>query len=289
MAVQYPDCKITKAVGRPCADRQGGISKLYLFSYVKYSKSLNLVQDQEVITFPSTVAYEWQAQNISFTESTSVKNGGVEWTQKLSFIVTDSNVSSEVYKLPNKDYSAVILDRNGNYRFIGMRNGAEVTVNASSGTGKSDLNGYNISLTAKEDNQAYYIPTLTFESLFNVVEPIVFELPSRATNLRLNGPYTGGSATSVKWDASTQGTLPIDGYYLYVNNLFYKDVSFSTVSTIFDLEPGFDNEVYVKAYDTKGNLGGASNELILTTVSGDFAVRVANDFGYTESLECINI
>ena len=200
MAVQYPDCKITKAVGRPCADRQGGISKLYLFSYVKYSKSLNLVQGQEVITFPSTVAYEWQAQNISFTESTSVKNGGVEWTQKLSFTITESNILSEVYKLPNKDYSAVILDRNGNYRFIGMRNGGEVTVNASSGTNRGDLNGYNITLTAKEDNQAYYVPT--FESLFIETPPIGFESPFRPTNLRINGSYTGGSAVSVEWDAS---------------------------------------------------------------------------------------
>ena len=287
MAVQYPDCKITKAVGRTCADRQGGISKLYLFSYVKYSKSLNLVQGQEVITFPSTVAYEWQAENISFTESTSVKNGGVEWTQKLSFTITESNILSEVYKLPNKDYSAVILDRNGNYRFIGMRNGGEVTVNASSGTNRGDLNGYSINLTAKEDNQAYYVPT--FESLFIETPPIGFESPFRPTNLRINGAYTGGSAISVEWDASTQGTLPIDGYYLYVNNLFYKDVSFSTVSTIFGLQPGTENEVTVKAYDTDGNIGGASNKLILTAVSGDFAVRVANDFGYTESLECINI
>ena len=161
-------CNITKAIGRPCRERQGGIDKLYLFAYVKYSKSLNLTINQEVITFPLTDAYLYEAVNISFTESTSVLNGGIEWTQNLNFTITSSDELSEVYRLANKDYSAVILDRNGKYRFIGMRNGGEVSVNAVSGTSRGEMNGFNISLTAKEDNQAYYIPN--FETIFNIVD-----------------------------------------------------------------------------------------------------------------------
>ena len=164
---EFITCKITKAVARPCNNRQGGIAKLWLFAYVKYSKSLNLVQDQKVVTFPLTNAYQYEAQNISFSESTALQNGGVEWTQKLNFTITESSELSEVYKLPNQDYSAVVLDRNGKYRFIGMRNGGEVTVSAASGTSKGEMNGYNVSITAKEDNQAYYIPD--FETIFNVV------------------------------------------------------------------------------------------------------------------------
>jgi len=165
---EFITCNITKAIKKNCKDRQGGIDKLYLFAYEKYSKSLNLVSDQEVVTFPLTDAFLYEAQNISFTESTAVLNGGIEWTQKLNFTITESDELSEVYRLANKDYSAVILDRNGKYRFIGMRNGGEVTVSASSGTSRSDMNGFNISLTAKEENQAYYIPN--FETIFNVVD-----------------------------------------------------------------------------------------------------------------------
>tara|TARA_R110000744_G_scaffold114595_1_gene214437 strand:- start:478 stop:981 length:504 start_codon:yes stop_codon:yes gene_type:complete len=161
-------CSITEAINKPCNDRQGGIDKIYLFPYVKYSKSLNLTLDQEVVTFPFTIAFLYDAQNISFTESTSVNNGGVEWNQKLNFTITSSDENSQVYRLANKDYSAVILDRNGKYRFIGMRNGGEVTVNSTSGTSRGDMNGFNVSLTAKEDNQAYYIPD--FETLFDIVD-----------------------------------------------------------------------------------------------------------------------
>tara|TARA_R110000737_G_scaffold200610_1_gene220122 strand:- start:89 stop:592 length:504 start_codon:yes stop_codon:yes gene_type:complete len=161
-------CNITKAINKSCNDRQGGIDKLYLFAYVKYSKSLNLTLDQEVVSFPLTNAYLYEAQNISFTETTSVLNGGIEWNQNLNFTITESDEDSEIYRLANKDYSAVILDRNGKYRFIGMRNGGEVTVNSASGTSRGDMNGFNISLTAKEENQAYYIPN--FNTIFNIVD-----------------------------------------------------------------------------------------------------------------------
>ena len=284
---QYPSNEISKALGKTCSDRQGGVSKLYLFPYIKYSKSLNLVQDQKVITFPSTVIYEYEAEGISFSESTSLKNGGVEWTQKLDFTVTEANVSSEVYKLLNKDYSAIILDRNGNYRFIGMRNGAETSVKASTGTSKSDLNGYNVSLTAKEDNQAYYVPT--FESLFTVVVPIAFRVPTAPTNLRFD-EYTGGSSILLDWDASTRGTLILEGYYFYVNDEYYSTVNSSTAIAIRYLQPSTNYSLYVRAYDSDGNYSAKSNEINITTVSGGaYELRVANDFGYTESLECINI
>ena len=286
MALQLTN-NITKAIGRSCKNNQGGVSKLYLFPYVKYSKSQNLTDDQEVTTFPATVAYLYEAENVSFTESTSVKNGGVEWTQKLSFTITKSDSSSEIYRLVKKDYSAVILDRNGNYRFIGMRNGSEVTINSVSGTGIGDLNGYNVSLTAREDNQAYYVPT--FESLFTIVNPAVFQLPTSPSNL-VYRYYTGGSSISLDWDASAAGTEALAGYYVYVNGSLHQTINFGTNVTIGYLQPSTSYSFYVKAYDIEGNTSGSSNTINVTSVSGGaYELRVANDFGYTESLECINI
>jgi len=283
-APQYTSCKITRAVGRPSFDRQGGISKLYLFSYVKYSKSLNLVQGQKVITFPSTIAYEYEAEGMAFAESTAVVNGGVEWTQKLTFTLTESSEDSQVHLLPSKDYSAVILDRNGDYRFIGMRNGAEVTVQATTGIGKGDMNGYSISLTAKEDNQAYYIPD--FDSLFTIVSPIEFTCPLEATNLR-NDAYYGSSSISIEWDAAIEGTLPIEGYYVYLNNSYNSTIGGGLTNTdITGLEPSTDYSIFVKTYDTEGNIGPSSNVLNVSSLDG-YSFRVLSDGGIVESLECI--
>ena len=280
---EFITCKITKAISRTCKNRQGGISKLYLFAYVKYSKSLNLTIDQEVITFPLTDAYLYEAENISFTESTSVLNGGIEWTQKLDFTIPTSDELSEVYKLANQDYSAVILDRNGKYRFIGMRNGGEVSINAVSGTSRGEMNGFNISLTAKEDNQAYYIPT--FESLFNVVVPIQFELPSATRNLVYSNFY-GGDSIDLDWDVSTQGTFPLGGYYIYNNNSLFATVQSNSIN-ISNLDPSSSYSFYVRAFDTKGNYGSPTNIINVSTVSGEYPFRVASDAGTVESFACV--
>ena len=277
-------CKITKAVARPCNNRQGGIAKLWLFAYVKYSKSLNLVQDQKVVTFPLTNAYQYEAQNISFSESTALQNGGVEWTQKLNFTITESSELSEVYKLPNQDYSAVVLDRNGKYRFIGMRNGGEVTVSATSGTSRGEMNGYNVSITAKEDNQAYYIPD--FDTIFNLVSPVRFESPSATRNLVYSN-FTGGDSIDLDWDASTRGTLPLAGYYIYNNNSLFATVQSNSIN-ISNLNPSNSYSFYVRAFDTKGNYGSPTNKINVSTVSGDYPFRVASDGGVVESIECID-
>ena len=281
---EFITCKITKAVSRPCNNRQGGIAKLWLFAYVKYSKSLNLVQDQKVVTFPLTNAYQYEAQNISFSESTALQNGGVEWTQKLNFTITESSELSEVYKLPNQDYSAVVLDRNGKYRFIGMRNGGEVTVSATSGTSRGEMNGYNISITAKEDNQAYYIPD--FDTIFSLVSPFRFESPSATRNLVYSN-FNGGDSIDLDWDASTQGTLAIAGYYIYNNNSLFSTVQSNSVS-ITNLDPASSYSFYVRAFDTDGNYSIATNKINVSTVSGDYPFRVASDGGVVESIECVN-
>ena len=281
---EFITCKITKAVSRPCNNRQGGIAKLWLFAYVKYSKSLNLVKDQKVVTFPLTNAYQYEAQNISFSESTALQNGGVEWTQKLNFTITESSEFSEVYKLPNQDYSAVVLDRNGKYRFIGMRNGGEVTVSATSGTSRGEMNGYNVSITAKEDNQAYYIPD--FDTIFNLVSPVRFESPSATRNLVYSN-FNGGDSIDLDWDASTQGTLPIAGYYIYNNNSLFSTVQSNSVS-ITNLDPASSYSFYVRAFDTDGNYSIATNKINVSTVSGDYPFRVASDGGVVESIECID-
>ena len=281
---EFITCKITKAVARPCNNRQGGIAKLWLFAYVKYSKSLNLVKDQKVVTFPLTNAYQYEAQNISFSESTALQNGGVEWTQKLNFTITESSELSEVYKLPNQDYSAVVLDRNGKYRFIGMRNGGEVTVSATSGTSRGEMNGYNVSITAKEDNQAYYIPD--FDTIFNLVSPVRFESPSATRNLVYSN-FTGGDSIDLDWDASTRGTLPLAGYYIYNNNSLFATVQSNSVS-ITNLDPASSYSFYVRAFDTDGNYSIATNKINVSTVSGDYPFRVASDGGVVESVDCVS-
>jgi len=61
-----------------------------------------------------------------------------------------------------KQLCLIVLDSNGNYWYFGAVEGAYTTaISGGSGTGKADANGYTISLTAMEADQAYQVdPTI---------------------------------------------------------------------------------------------------------------------------------
>ena len=138
-------------------------------SFLVVSLKLSGILDAQNITqFPQTTIYEYEAVNISYSENASVTSGGVEWSQDLSFTIPRSFVDLNVYKLMRQDYCAIILDRNGNYRIIGLWNGGEVTISAGTGGEKSAMNGSTVTLKAREDNQAYFLSNFNADfTIFN--------------------------------------------------------------------------------------------------------------------------
>ena len=171
------NCTIQRGYTESCKDFQGGIDKVYLFPYVKYGVSditfgggsiVNNPDAQNITSFPNTTIYEYEAVNISFTENATITSGGIEWSQDLSFTLTRSFETLNAFKLMYQDYCAIILDRNGNYRLIGLWNGGEVTINAGTGGEKNAMNGSTISLKAREDNQAYFLSNFNTDfTIFN--------------------------------------------------------------------------------------------------------------------------
>ena len=183
-------CSIQRGYTESCKDFQGGIDKLYLFPYVKYGVSDVLFggfskgrnpDAQDITQFPQTTIYEYEAVNISYSENASITSGGVEWSQDLSFTIPRSFVDLNVYKLMRQDYCAIILDRNGNYRIIGLWNGGEVTISAGTGGEKSAMNGSTITLKAREDNQAYFLSNFStdFDIFIEQLDPCTNPLLTR--------------------------------------------------------------------------------------------------------------
>ena len=168
---------IQRGYKEDCKNFQGGVDKVYLFPYVKYGVSdvifggfsrNNNPNAQNITSFPSTTIYEYEAVNISYTENATITSGGIEWAQDLSFTLPRSFEALNAFKLMYQDYSAIILDRNGNYRLIGLWNGGEVTINAGTGGEKNAMNGSTISLKAREDNQAYFLNNFDIDfTIFN--------------------------------------------------------------------------------------------------------------------------
>lgn len=160
-------CTINNGIERTKKVHQGGVLKLYLFPFRKLFRSTIYTNGVYLEGFPITDIYEFDVVNKNFKENSTSDSAGTYYKQDLSFDVPITTPSSELYKLPKNDYSAIILDRLGNYRIIGLYNGLEADVTNETGTEKSSLNGYRVTLSGKEENQAYYLNDL---SLFRLDE-----------------------------------------------------------------------------------------------------------------------
>ena len=184
------NCDISNIEDRICKNLQGGIDAIYLFPFVKYSRSQIKTLGQKLVEFPTTQIYTYFSQVADFSESTNIERGNVTWTQTLNFELLKTYEGSEAYKLVNKDYRAIFIDRVGNIRILGLYNGCEATVTDTTGSDKSSANSYQITITAKEDNQAYYIDAL--DPMF----PIDYEKNYIFNDVDKNFIFNGGVLTN---------------------------------------------------------------------------------------------
>jgi hypothetical protein len=159
-------CSINTGVVSGLKKYQGGIDKVYLFPFVKYNRSQIQTDGVYLSGFPDTEVFNFDAVSESYTESSNNDSGGVYYSQSLSFDIPVTTPISEAYRLVKKDYRAIILDRIGNYRILGLYNGLEATLTNSTGSNKNSLNGYKVTLKGKEENQAYYLSN--FDTDFNI-------------------------------------------------------------------------------------------------------------------------
>jgi len=180
------NCNISNIEDRICKNLQGGIDAIYLFPFVKYSRSQIKTLGQKLVEFPTTQIYTYFSQVADFSENTSVERGNVTWTQTLNLELLKTYEGSEVWKLVNKDYRAIFIDRVGNIRILGLYNGCEATVTDTTGSDKSSANSYQITITAKEDNQAYYMDSLLPEFIIDTEKNYIFN-ESPDTNYIFNG------------------------------------------------------------------------------------------------------
>jgi hypothetical protein len=283
-------CTIQRGYTESCKDFQGGIDKVYLFPYVKYgvaditfggfSKGQN-PNAQNITSFPNTTIYEYEAVNISYTENATITSGGIEWAQDLSFTLPRSFEALNAFKLMYQDYCAIILDRNGNYRIIGLWNGGEVTINAGTGGEKNAMNGSTISLKAREDNQAYFLNNFDRDfTIFNNDTINYLDFYVTGTDFEIT---TGGG--TFLYDVTTDDGYTATGLTgdhtieFPVVSLIHK-VSISGVFPAFDFSSNLD-KVKIKEISNFGIYGlgstsqddafeGCTNLTITATDGGNF-------------------
>lgn len=155
-------CEITGNINKQLKNLQGGVepNKIYLFPYVKYSRSQIVLDNQYLDEFPSTTIYSVHSFTVNYSENSEVEGGDIAWNQSFTIELPKTDVGSEVFKFVKQDWRVIYVDRLGNIRILGLYNGLEAVVTNETGSDKTGFNGYKVSFTGKEDNQAYFLRNL---------------------------------------------------------------------------------------------------------------------------------
>lgn len=154
---------------RKCKNSLGGISEIYLFPFVKYSRSQILVNGNILTTFPSTTIYKFYANgNPTPNENQETDAGGKFFNQSIGLDLQYKDDAFQLSKLLNKDYRLIFKDRNGLYRIFGLYTGLEAgQLNYTTGNSKSDLNGFKIDFSGKEEKGSFFINNLEDAGFFD--------------------------------------------------------------------------------------------------------------------------
>lgn len=148
-------CLLTTGRTEPCSDAIGGLKKLYLVDFVEDSFTIT-AGEATAIDAAVTVAYEYEllADGNTLVETfTEDRNAGTSIYEQVLTVALkkqDKDTANELALIVKSRPIAIVLDRMGNYKVVGISDGTVASGDIQSGGAKAEFNGYNLTLTATE-------------------------------------------------------------------------------------------------------------------------------------------
>jgi len=155
-------CLLTSGRTEPCKDAIGGLKAIYFYDFLEDAFTVSS-SEATAINSSLTTAYKYDllADGNNLEEvGTSDQNTGtytVLQTATFSLKKQDKDTANEINLLSKARPGAVVQDRLGNYKVIGLSDGLVISGTAASGGEKASFNGYNLTAIATE---AEFAPTL---------------------------------------------------------------------------------------------------------------------------------
>ena len=170
-------CGLTNGRTEPCSDSIGGIRKVYLFSFVEYSKSQIVCDGSELTTFPATTIYDFWVSNGRMSENINNDENGVSYDQSLSFTLKKQDVPTtrDLHTASKGEIRYIVEFNDGRFKIGGLYNGATISsMTLNSGGAKSDGSNYDITITSLEEVESKWIDSLSSAG-FTVGEWLLIE------------------------------------------------------------------------------------------------------------------
>lgn len=159
-------CEITSGRGSyDCKLSVGGLKTMYVLKgFDKTLKADSTITNSVMTaTTASNDVYEFPLHNDGNTYSenntTSREAGTSIFSQEGAIVLKrqDSLTQDLLESLSKGRFQIILEDHNGQFRLIGLENGADFTVNSVTGGAMEDRSGYDVSFVAKEKSMAIYV------------------------------------------------------------------------------------------------------------------------------------
>lgn len=168
-------CDISAGRLRACKSNVGGVSSIYFINYVEDAFTVSAGQATAINPLV-TVAYEYEidgdTHNLVQDFVSSKDNGTSVNTQTLTAMLKgmDATTSAQLNTLVYGKVIGVVKDRNGKYNVVGLDDGMDFNVNASTGSAKADMNGYTLTGTATTKALAPMLDSSTITAFLALVD-----------------------------------------------------------------------------------------------------------------------
>lgn len=167
---------ITSGRTDPCNDNIGGLLNVYIFNFVSYRNFEIETTDNVLTTYPATTIYKYELRADGNTVNSSFNDDadGTSFSQSASLVLKGLRDNAfEINNLIHKRLGVIIETRLGHFQIMGLYNGNVVkSIKGQTGGARSDFNGYNIDIEAKEKTDLLFINDLLGAG-FTIFTPFV--------------------------------------------------------------------------------------------------------------------
>lgn len=165
-------CILDGGIPIGCTESTGGLKNVYIGAFDD-ATAFSYDSSDEIATITSTETYytfKFKPQSGSQNEegTHSIENGTTFYTQilALTFHKMDAAKRNKILDLAKVSAHVIVETQNGDYWFLGLKNGVDLTSSTSStGQAYGDLNGYTLTLTGLEPKMAHKVSQTAFDSL----------------------------------------------------------------------------------------------------------------------------
>lgn len=155
-------CELTTGFLLGCNDAVGGIKNVYFINYNQISGTTIVAGE---LTAATGTVYQYQPNkntgSVTFNPTVSLENGTVFYTHQLVFTLgkLDVDKRNELEILAKARVIAFVEMNDGQTIVLGLNQGAFMTAGTfQTGAAFGDLQGYQLTITADETSQPYFLP-----------------------------------------------------------------------------------------------------------------------------------